>query len=122
MPDLRQVRLAERDKVDAEGLAKLAAGQHGVLSSRQLRAAGMTRAAISRWTKAGRLHRVHPRVYALGHAALSLDGHLSAALLYGGDQAVLSHTTAAWIWSLIDAEPTRIHLTAGPPPFIARGS
>ncbi|HEY1237522.1 MAG TPA: DUF559 domain-containing protein [Solirubrobacterales bacterium] len=36
---------------------------------------------------------------------------MSAALLYGGDQAVLSHTTAAWLWSLIDAEPKRIHLT-----------
>jgi very-short-patch-repair endonuclease len=42
---------------------------------------------------------------------LSLDGRLIAALLYGGDEAVFSHTTAAWIWSLIDAEPRHIHLT-----------
>jgi hypothetical protein len=54
---------------------------------------------------------VHPAVYALGHSALSLDGRLLAALLYGGEQAVLSHTTAAWAWSLIDVEPTRIHVT-----------
>jgi very-short-patch-repair endonuclease len=47
----------------------------------------------------------------LGHGALSLDARLIAALLYSGDAAVFSHTTAAWIWSLIDAEPTRIHLT-----------
>jgi hypothetical protein len=111
MPLLRQVRLAQRGKVDAEGLVRLAERQFGVLSTRQLQDAGLTRASISRWTKTGRLHRVHPRVFALGHAALSLRGRLCAALLYGGDQAVLSHTTAAWVWSLIDAEPKRIHLS-----------
>ena len=111
MTQLRQIRLAQRDKVDAEGLADLAEGQCGVLSTRQLHAAGLTRAAISRWAKAGRLHRIHPHVYALGHPALSLRGRLLAALLYAGRDAVLSHTTAAWIWSLIDAEPKRIHLT-----------
>jgi predicted transcriptional regulator of viral defense system len=42
---------------------------------------------------------------------VSLDGRLFAALLYAGSDAVLSHTTAAWIWSLIDTEPARIHLT-----------
>jgi very-short-patch-repair endonuclease len=42
---------------------------------------------------------------------VSLDARLIAALLYAGDQAVFSHTTAAWIWSLIVTEPTRIHLT-----------
>jgi very-short-patch-repair endonuclease len=111
MPDVRQVRLAERDKIDARGLAKLAARQHGVVSASQLRAAGLTRSAISRWSAAGRLHRVHCRVYALGHRALSIQGRLHAALLYAGPGAALSHTTAAWAWQLIDPEPTRIHLT-----------
>jgi very-short-patch-repair endonuclease/predicted transcriptional regulator of viral defense system len=111
MPHLRQVRLAHRDTVDAEALVRLAERQHGVLSSTQLKVCGMSRAAISRWTGAGRLHRVHPRVYALGHGALSLWGRLWAALLYAGPGAAFSHTTAAWVWSLIDAEPKRIHLT-----------
>jgi hypothetical protein len=111
MPVLRPVRLAERNKVDAEGLVRLAEQQHGVLSSAQLRSLGLTRASISRWTQAGRLHRVLPGVYALGHSALSLNGRLFAAVLYGGEDAVLSHTTAAWVWGLIAAEPTRIHLT-----------
>jgi very-short-patch-repair endonuclease len=108
---LRQVRLADRDKVDAEKLVRLAGRQGGVLSARQLRALGLTRAAISRWMHAGRLHRIHPHVYALGHSALPLEGRLFAALLYGGGSAVLSHTTAAWVWSLIEVEPKRIHLT-----------
>ena len=50
-------------------------------------------------------------MYALGHSALSLQGRLWAALLYAGPKAVVSHTTAAWLWSLIDAEPNQIHLT-----------
>ena len=90
---------------------RLAERQHGVVSTCQLQALGLTRAAATRWAQAGRLHRVHPHVYALGHTALSLDGRLIAALLYGGSEAVLSHTTAAWVWSLVDTEPRRIHLT-----------
>ena len=111
MPILRPIRFAERNKLDAERLVGLAERQHGVLSAAQLRDLGLTRASISRWAKGGRLHRIHPRVYALGHPALSTWGRLVAALLYGGGDAVLSHTTAAWIWRLLDAAPSRIHLT-----------
>ncbi|MGA9634187.1 MAG: hypothetical protein WBQ41_02985 [Solirubrobacterales bacterium] len=60
---------------------------------------------------AGRLHRIHPHVYCIGHSALSLRGRLCAALLHAGPGAALSHTTAAWLCSLIDAEPRRIHLS-----------
>jgi predicted transcriptional regulator of viral defense system len=77
----------------------------------QLRRAGVTKFAISRWEKAGRLHQVHPGVYAVGHSALPIFGRLHAALLYAGPDAALSHTTAAWLWKLVDAEPTRIHVT-----------
>jgi Protein of unknown function (DUF559) len=65
---------------------------------------------IARWLRTGRLHRLHRRVFAVGPTAVSLEGRLFAALLHAGSDAVLSHTTAAWIWSLIDAEPTRVHL------------
>lgn len=111
MTVLRQEGSAERNKVDAEGLANLAARQHGVVSSAQLQAVGLSRAAISRWLAGGRLHRIHPKVYALGHAALSIHGRLWAALLYAGSGAVFTHTTAAWIWSIIETQPKRIHLT-----------
>ena len=82
-----------------------------MLSRQQLEHYGVYGSAITRWLRDGRLHRIHPHVYAVGHTAISLDGRLIAALRYGGDEAVLSHTTAAWVWSLIEAEPTRIHLT-----------
>jgi hypothetical protein len=111
MAHLRQTRPAKRDKADAKAVVGLAERQHGVLSSAQLQGCGVSRAAISRWVSAGRLHRIHPRVYAVGHTVLSIQGRLFAALLYAGPSAVLSHTTAAWVWSLIETEPTRIHLT-----------
>ena len=111
MPALRRVTPAQRDKLDAEGLAGLSTRQHGVVSRSQLQERGVSRSAISRWVVAGRLHRIHPGVYAVGHSALSLNARLWAALLYAGSEAAFSHTTAAWLWQLIDAEPTRIHLT-----------
>jgi very-short-patch-repair endonuclease len=111
MPVLRPVTPAERGKVDTERVAELAASQSGVVSRAQLESVGVSDSALSRWVHARRLHRVHPGVYAVGHSVLSLDGLLFAALLYGGDEAVFSHTTAAWLWRLIEADPKRIHLT-----------
>jgi len=90
---------------------ELTSRQRGVASREQLRDLGLSNTTIARWLESGRLHRIHRQVFAVGHTALSIERRLWAALLYGGDQAVLSHTTAAWVWSLIDAEPKRIHLT-----------
>ncbi|HEY3435231.1 MAG TPA: type IV toxin-antitoxin system AbiEi family antitoxin domain-containing protein, partial [Solirubrobacterales bacterium] len=50
-------------------LAKLAERQHGVVSIRQLTGPlGCSRSAVYRAVDAGRLHRLHPGVYAVGHA------------------------------------------------------
>jgi predicted transcriptional regulator of viral defense system len=111
VPLLRRLLSDTRTHFDAEDIAALAERQHGVISRKQLAGAGVANATVARWLAAARLHRIHPGVYALGHQALSLDARLTAALLYGGDQAVFSHTTAAWLWSLIETEPKRIHLT-----------
>jgi hypothetical protein len=111
MDRLRQVPTAIRQKTDAGGLRGLAERQFGVVSRRQLADFGVEGSKVTRWLAAGRLHRVRPHVYALGHTALSLRGCVWAALLYAGPAAALSHTTAAWLWRLIEAEPERIHLT-----------
>jgi Transcriptional regulator, AbiEi antitoxin/Protein of unknown function (DUF559) len=115
MTYLRQIPPTPRVEIDADGLRTLAEAQNGVVSRAQLTASGLGGGAISRWLKSGRLHRIHPHVYAVGHTALPLDGRLWAAILYAGPGAVLSHTTAGWIWSLIDDPPRRIHLTAADP-------
>src|SRR5258708_37745276 len=99
---------AYRDEV---AVAELATRQQGVISRAQLIDSGVSGSAIARRVVAGRLHRVHPAVYAVGHSALSLDARLLAALLYAGPHPLLSHTTAALVWSLIDVAPKRIHVT-----------
>src|SRR4051794_2741076 len=81
-------------------LAELAGEQHGVVSFGQLRRLGFSAPAIGRLSRAGRLHRVHRSVYAVGHATLSDHGHCLAAVLACGTGAVLSHAAAARLWGL----------------------
>lgn len=84
-------------------MADLARRQHGVLSSAQLLALGVTSHAIRRWLRAGRLHRLHRGVYALGHRALSAQARDLAAVIACGDRALLSHRSAGFRWGLVRA-------------------
>jgi len=81
------------------------------VSRAQLRSIGFTDSAISRWEAAGRIHRLLPSVYALGHRAIDDEGRLRAALLYAGDSAALSHVTAAAWWGLLGVGPGWIHVS-----------
>ena len=76
------------DPLDAR-IAALAAGQHGVVSTAQLLGLGLSRAAIHRRLAAGRLHRLHRGVFAVGHPSVSPRGRLLAAVLACGPRAVL---------------------------------
>jgi very-short-patch-repair endonuclease len=86
-------------------IAVLAATQAGVVSTRQLLAAGLTKDAVYTRVRAGRLHRVHPGVYVVGVPRLTPTGrHWAAILARGGPgQAALSHRSAAGVWDLLDA-------------------
>jgi very-short-patch-repair endonuclease len=53
---------------------------------------------------AGRLHRVHRGVYAVGHKRLSWHGHCLAAVL-ANSPAVASHWGAGWLWGLLVNRP-----------------
>jgi very-short-patch-repair endonuclease len=88
-------------------IAALAGRQHGVVAYRQLQALGFGRGAIGRRVSAGRLHRVHFGVYAVGHRVVSLHGRWMAAVLACGDLAVLSHRDAAALHGIRrDARPS----------------
>jgi hypothetical protein len=89
-----------RSKFVERDLATLAARQHGVVSRRQLLACGLGTAAIARRIRAGRLHRVHQGVYAVGHTVLGRDGRWMAAVLACGPHAALGYRSAAALWSL----------------------
>lgn len=82
-------------------IARVADRQHGVVTHRQLADTGLSRAAISKRARSGRLHRVHRGVYAVGHAALNHEGRWMAAVLAYGEGAVLSHGSAAALWGLL---------------------
>jgi very-short-patch-repair endonuclease len=91
--------------------ARIAAKQHGVVTTRQLAAAGLGRMAVSERARSGRLHRVHHGVYAVGHRALSLHGRFMAAVLACGDGAALSHGSAAVLWGLLRPLEGPTHVT-----------
>lgn len=88
-----------------ERVAKVAGRQFGRISRYQLTAQGIANATVQRWLTQGYLHRVLPRVYAVGHTAHSTEAGLAAAVLYAGPAAMLSHATAAWWVGLADSRP-----------------
>jgi hypothetical protein len=112
---MRQQPLPPRDERGHHALAELAKRQHGVVSVRQLRGLGYSQGAIQRAVGTGRLHRLHRGVYAVGHTALSWHGHCLAAVLASGAGALASHTTAGWLWGLLQSRPGAYHATAPAP-------
>lgn len=102
-------------------MAALARRQHGVVSIRQLRLLGYSNKAVRWAVAAGRLHRLHHGVYAVGHTNLSLQGRCLAAVLASGPQALLSHYSAGWLLGLIATRPIPVHVTT-PVPRKRRGS
>ncbi len=76
-------------------IAQFAFAQHGVIALWQLLELGLTESAVRKRIASGRLHRLHAGVYAVGHAALDLDGRFMAAVLACGLDAALSHRSAA---------------------------
>jgi hypothetical protein len=92
-------------------LQSLADRQAGRVSTAQFAAVGVDRTVVKRWTASGYLHVVHPRVYAVGHRAPSVEADLIAAVLYAGPGAMLSHATALWWLGLIDRQPGTIDVS-----------
>ena len=95
-----------------EAIAVLAQRQHGVVARRQLIALGLGRRAIAHRLECGRLHLVHRGVYAVGHRVLSQRGRWMAAVLACGEGAVLSHESAAALWTIRGTAKSRIDVTA----------
>jgi hypothetical protein len=73
--------------------------------------AGLKIGAINSRVRAGRLHRLHRRVFAVGHPHLSPEARWLAAVLALGDGALLSHVSAAALWGLRPSASARIHVT-----------
>jgi Protein of unknown function (DUF559) len=89
----------------------LADRQWGRISAAQFAALGVDRRVVMRWSDGGYLHVVHPRVYAVGHRAPCIEADLTAAVLYAGPGAMLSHATALWWLGLTDSQPRTIDVS-----------
>jgi predicted transcriptional regulator of viral defense system len=101
-------------------IADLAARQHGVLCTAQLKALGVSSTNVFERTAAGRLHRVHRGVYAVGHPLLSREGRWMAAVLACGPRALLSHRSAAALWELRPTARARVEVTVPTPSHRSR--
>ncbi len=93
---------------DERGIASLAGRRHGVVTRGELRQLGFSDSAIDRRVAAGRLHRLHRGVYAVGHDVLTRRGRWLAAVLACGPGAALSHASAAAHWEIRRGEPARV--------------
>lgn len=88
----------------------MASAQRGIVSLRQLDALGISRGSYEHRVEVGALHRVFPRVLSVVRPLLEPWAAETAALLYAGDNAVLSHETAAALWGLT-APPSFVAIT-----------
>jgi very-short-patch-repair endonuclease len=100
-----------RSQSASRAVWRLAASQHGVVSRAQLLAAGLNGPAIHRRLENGRLHRIHRGVYAVGRPQVDRYGRWLAAVLACGQQAALSHRSAAALWGLIEGDPEPVEIS-----------
>ena len=85
-------------------LARIASGGHGVVTRTQLLSAGVTARQIRRRVERGNLIRVHRGVYRVGHRAPSIEAAYLAAVLAGGEGALLGVRAAAHLFALTKGE------------------
>lgn len=80
----------------------LAAGQHGIVSRRQLLQAGVPPDRVDARVKTRRLQRLHRGVYRVGPVVAAYANEMAAVLACDG-KAVVSHRSAAPPWKLLSA-------------------
>jgi very-short-patch-repair endonuclease/predicted transcriptional regulator of viral defense system len=101
--------MAEVSNRATKRLGVIAARQEGIVTTRQLRAAGLSDEMISRWAREGRLHPVFRTVYILGHPTLGPRARMRAAAL-ACPGAVISHRSAAVLLGLRAVAPAVVDL------------
>jgi very-short-patch-repair endonuclease len=84
--------------------------QRGRVARWQLLAAGIDPGAIVRRVRSGRLMRIHSGVYGVAHTEDIPLAAETAALLAGGNGAVLSHHSAAVLWGLRPGVARPVHV------------
>jgi hypothetical protein len=89
----------------------IAKRQHGVLTRTQLLEEGLTAQAITTRLATGYLEVLHPRVYGVRGTPDSWAKRVTAAFLWGGPGAVMSHRTAAALYELDGTDRSVLEIT-----------
>ncbi|GAB2631550.1 hypothetical protein GCM10027068_08000 [Prescottella soli] len=93
-------------------LQRLVDAQCGMVTQPQVKVLGYGRGRVRHLLDTGRWRRVLQGVYAVTNGPLTREMTLSAALLYGGDHAMLSHRTAVEEWGMFEVDETvPVHVT-----------
>lgn len=90
---------------------ELAGRQHGIVTRQQLLALGFSSRSIEHRRATGRLHLVARGVYAVGWPALDKRRRWMAAALTCGEDAALSHRSAAALLGIGSELPARIDIS-----------
>ena len=93
-------RAVPRGPAVDEIIARLAAGQHGIVTRRQLLGAGIRPEVVARRVTSRRLKRVHQGVYQVG-PVVALRAPEMAAVLACGDRAAASHASGTVLWQML---------------------
>lgn len=116
----RSVRVLDRERKEPapsehdereRALAELAAGQHRLVTTRQLAAIGLSARQVTHRVRQKRLTRRHRGVYSVGASPLTPAGHRLAAVLACGGGAAASHLAAAAALDLLPPTHGPVHVT-----------
>lgn len=102
-------------------LREVAIEQYGYVTTAQAAEANVTRDALAKLAKRGRLERTAFGVYRVPQIpATPYDRFMLAVLWTGAPETVLSHETALDLYDICDINPTTIHLTVSSKRRISR--
>jgi predicted transcriptional regulator of viral defense system len=100
------------DRVDHDGLYRIAESQAGYFTTEQALDAGMDRSTLRHHARpGGRYERVRRGLYRLRHFPSSPREHVVAAWLDLPSPAVVSHESALELYDLSDVIPNAVHIT-----------
>jgi len=110
---MRDIITFVHDKIDHDGLYRLAESQAGYFTAGQALAAGMDRSTLRHHARpGGRYERVRRGLYRLRHFPTSPHEHVVAAWLPLRDACgVVSHESALELWDLSDVIPGVVHVS-----------
>jgi very-short-patch-repair endonuclease len=89
----------------------LARRQHGVITRAQLHGLGFTDSAIDHRLRTGRLRPLHRGVFVVGGREVGSLERWTGAVLASGDDALLSHQSAAELWGIRASVGGRIEVS-----------